>query len=369
MYKRADGRYQKQIVIGHTEEGKPIRKYIYADTKSELEKKYREFMNLYEKGIAVSEEELTMQQLSELWFRADKEGQVSQQSLVRMKRLTAQAMKIIGQVPVSKLTAYHLEEMRDVFKNSPSTFNHALKYITSMLKFAVQRDIVYKNVALAVKPIKFEKRKKRALTPYEIQMIDSTPLNISDRAMIDILRYTGIRRGEMLALTTDDILWERNSILIHATFVEELGKPQEHTKTEAGMREISMPKKLQKTLKEYTNTIEEGLLFFNRDGNYMREPTFIRRWNNIRTAIFGEDAPNDFTPHIFRHNYASDLYKAGVDLKTAQYLLGHTDIKTTMDTYTHFSSVDVNIDKLERYYENNFSQDLVKNNIYVLNRQ
>ncbi|WP_442913697.1 tyrosine-type recombinase/integrase [Lacrimispora sp.] len=39
---------------------------------------------------------------------------------------------------------------------------------------------------------------------------------------------------------------------------------------------------------------------------------------------------NDITPHIFRHTYASDLYKAGVDIKQAQYLLGHSDIRITL---------------------------------------
>ena len=59
---------------------------------------------------------------------------------------------------------------------------------------------------------------------------------------------------------------------------------------------------------------------------------------------------DDITPHTFRHTYASDLYKAGVDIKQAQYLLGHDDIKTTLDTYTHFGFADVKVDKLEAYY-------------------
>jgi site-specific recombinase XerD len=44
------------------------------------------------------------------------------------------------------------------------------------------------------------------------------------------------------------------------------------------------------------------------------------------------------------------LYKAGVDIKQAQYLLGHDDIKTTLDTYTHFGYADVQVEKLEDYY-------------------
>lgn len=58
---------------------------------------------------------------------------------------------------------------------------------------------------------------------------------------------------------------------------------------------------------------------------------------------------DDITPHTFRHTYASNLYKAGVDIKQAQYLLGHDDIKTTLDTYTHFVFADVQADKPEAY--------------------
>lgn len=44
----------------------------------------------------------------------------------------------------------------------------------------------------------------------------------------------------------------------------------------------------------------------------------------------------EVTPYYLRHTYATDLFEMGVDLKTAQYLLGHADIKTTANIYTHF---------------------------------
>jgi len=67
--------------------------------------------------------------------------------------------------------------------------------------------------------------------------------------------------------------------------------------------------------------------------------------NNIQPVA------GDITPHMFRHTYASDLYKAGVDIKQAQYLPGHTDITTALDTYTHFGFFDVKFHKTEDYYD------------------
>ncbi|WP_330694023.1 tyrosine-type recombinase/integrase [Lacrimispora sp.] len=82
--------------------------------------------------------------------------------------------------------------------------------------------------------------------------------------------------------------------------------------------------------------------------------SFNGHWNQILQklkAVSKTPLPNDITAHIFRHTYASDLYNAGVDIKQAQYLLCHNDIKTTLDTYTHFGYADVKMDKLESYYD------------------
>ena len=54
--------------------------------------------------------------------------------------------------------------------------------------------------------------------------------------------------------------------------------------------------------------------------------------NKIEQHAFDESV----TPYYLRHTYATDLFEMGIDLKTAQYLLGHADIETTANIYTHF---------------------------------
>ena len=104
----------------------------------------------------------------------------------------------------------------------------------------------------------------------------------------------------------------------------------------------------------------------------MSKSSFRRFWDGImdklNTAAGGRNyisrnkgenkviaISQDITPHTFRHTYATMLYYAGVDIKTAQYLLGHSSIKVTMDIYTHIdkSQVKNTVSKLELFLNEN----------------
>ena len=71
----------------------------------------------------------------------------------------------------------------------------------------------------------------------------------------------------------------------------------------------------------------------------MTVSSFRKFWKGI---IKTTELPNDVTPHILRHTYATKLYYAGVDLKTAQYLLGHSNIQITLEIYTHLDKLKTN---------------------------
>ena len=62
---------------------------------------------------------------------------------------------------------------------------------------------------------------------------------------------------------------------------------------------------------------------------------------------------SDITPHLFRHTYATSLHAAGVSLKNAQYLLGHSDASTTLNIYTHLEekSQKNDVEKIENFFK------------------
>lgn len=83
-------------------------------------------------------------------------------------------------------------------------------------------------------------------------------------------------------------------------------------------------------------------------------------------------APCEVRPHQLRHSYCSNLYRAGIDLKTAQYLMGHATIQMTANVYTHMEKDDASASliQLERYLdgEAGTSGDFLKSSQKLVNR-
>ena len=132
--------------------------------------------------------------------------------------------------------------------------------------------------------------------------------------------YTGMRKGELLALTSNDI--SKDFITVSKSLYHDANKPKVKTpKTESGVRRIPILDKLRPYLKA------KGIVF-SADGGYMTEMQFQKAWGEY-VAATGISC----TPHQLRHCFATMLYEANVPMKDAQFLLGHAQLSTTMDIY------------------------------------
>ena len=92
--------------------------------------------------------------------------------------------------------------------------------------------------------------------------------------------------------------------------------------------------KVEKTIDGYS-----GFLFYDDNGMPLVAMHWQHRFNHAvqrYNDIYREQMPN-ITPHICRHTYCSNMAKAGMNPKTLQYLMGHSDIGVTLNTYTHLT--------------------------------
>lgn len=160
-----------------------------------------------------------------------------------------------------------------------------------------------------------------------------------------LLAYSGMRRGEALALTWNDLDFTANELRINKAL--SLGKDNQlyvkSTKT-GDARTISMDPKTMDVLKEWKkqqkqeylvlgfNTMQPKQLVFSNEQNKHMQLTKNRKWI---VHIQNKYKLGKITTHGLRHTHCSLLFEAGASLKEVQDRLGHSDVKTTMNIYAH----------------------------------
>lgn len=173
--------------------------------------------------------------------------------------------------------------------------------------------------------------------------------------VIYILFHTGMRISEFCGLTISDIDLANNIVNIDHQLqrTSDMKYILDTTKTDAGTRKLPITQdvadcfrailedrkkpRYEKMIKGHT-----GFLFLDENGNpevamhwQHRLNHMVKRYNDI----YRVQMPN-ITPHVCRHTYCSNMAKSGMNPKTLQYLMGHSDISVTMNTYTHWGLED-----------------------------
>lgn len=336
--KRADGRYCTTVVIGYTKEGNPKRKNIYAKTIKELEKKKREFMNLYEKGVTVDAQNITLGEFAVNWLKNKKE-ELADSTFINYNIILNHINRSdMAKMRIVSIKPFTINRFLDDFRiNGRSSTAYRLReMLKTIFNAAIAQEIIYKNPCDSIK-VRYEAKEKRTLTEIEKRKIEkSNNLCLKDIALLYALRYTGARRGEILALTKDDIDYVNKTVTICKQVSENNGHPKidERTKTKAGTRTIPLFDPLAFVLKQYSDSIDVPYFFYNKNNKPMSNQSFTNCINRLKREIGLGD---DVTAHTFRHNFISECYEAGIDIARLQKWVGHDDITTTLGIYTHLS--------------------------------
>lgn len=230
---------------------------------------------------------------------------------------------------------------------STSTIRDYHGVISSILSQAYKEMIVSFNAAERATLPKMQKvRESKTLQPEEIQdvikALDREP--ISFKTMIMFLMCTGCRRGEAIALTWDKIDWNKREVLLDRStgYTPTDGIITGTTKT-GKARIVALPPALMEQLRTYRQwQMKERTALYDA-----WEPTNLvfTRWNgkilnpntvNLELKEFCKrhDLPH-INPHLFRHSAASILISNGVDVLSVSQMLGHSNISTTLNTYSH----------------------------------
>ena len=169
-----------------------------------------------------------------------------------------------------------------------------------------------------------------------LQLTKGTPLYV-----VSLLGFgLGLRRGELTALTWDDVDLENNIIHIRQNMVVVNGKPElKSPKSESSIRDINISGAMQYELAMLKRKqSEDGILFTKnnyvvkrRDGLPYNPNSITQAWNRFTKR----NNMKHIRLHDMRHTNATTMIEEGVSIKTVQERLGHSDISTTMNTYAH----------------------------------
>ena len=330
MKPRADGRWQKKITLPN---GKPKLFYSSAPTEQKAIKDINK--QILEFSLKEHQEKHNFKTLAERMIET-KEKTVGGKTLegynLALKHLQCFWDKDIEDISPSDIQSV-LNRMA-LQRYSQSSIQKVKITFGLVLDFAIMDGLKISNFMRSVKVPKSASKKKISAVDDSTISIITENKDICHGMWAYILLYTGMRRGELAALQKKDIDFKNSYINVWraAEYVNNQASLKETTKSMAGVRKIPILNILYAPLYEFTKDMKSDDFIFG--GTTPLSKTMLRK----RWLSYCKEINQDITQHQLRHSYAKILYRAGVDAKTAQGLLGHSDILTTMNIYTDFSN-------------------------------
>jgi integrase len=216
---------------------------------------------------------------------------------------------------------------------SASTVHRAKMLFVSLFDTAIENELCRKNPFRAkhAQPPKASAGSHRALEPEEMALIRSTPHRMQLPAMV--MMCAGLRRGEVLALTRDDLDFAAGVIHVRRAVRFDGNRPViVDPKTEAGARDVPILSILRPML-----DCAPEIICPSAAGQTMTDTAFRRAWDSYLLALSrAAGHPVSIRPHDLRHTYcARFLRDAGVDMKQAMIWMGHADEKMILRIYDH----------------------------------
>ena len=349
--KRKDGRIERKITIDG------VQYHIYGKTLAEIRDKEQQKREEIKQGFSARNNP-TMQTYLDNWLERSRDS-IKEATYIRYisQIKTICKVKIIdrpfGNIRVQNVNIDDLRALQGALSvNRVSTYvNGMMSLIKRVLQDATNERMIDYNPATLLKSIKRTEEKARdtyhrALTKDETKRFFDCELT-KNSIYYNIYRLainTGMRIGEIGALKASDI-YDNNIHVVRSLTMKNSGSREigDDTKTNAGKRTIPIndrirgiiedQKKINATLDRITeiNDPLSGVLFKSPNRTIINE----QQVNSEITDICKQTGIERFTMHAFRDTFATRAIESGIDPKTLQEILGHSDISMTLNLYAH----------------------------------
>lgn len=360
------GKYRLYVELGYDAEGVRIRKTktVQATGPRQAAKLLKDFENEVIDSLHLEDENPTFKDFVERWKSNYSETELSASTREKYEQVLKFMLPYFKSRRMKDITTFHVVQY---FTKEKKAGNGSLekKYnlLQSLFKFAVQWNIINEktNPMDGVDRPKSKKQRVDFYNKEEIALLFELigELLFHQKLIIKLAVTAGLRRGEILGLA-DDVLDNTNNrlhIKRSLQYTKEEGLKLKGTKTE-DERTVTIPKSLMKELHSFyvrklnsrlqmannwmgfrdEDNKKVMLLFSDEYGIPFRPDSVTQFWN--RFMIRHSDEIKRIRFHDLRHSSASLILSEGVNMKVVQARLGHKNIKTTLNTYSHVTEKD-----------------------------
>lgn len=362
---RPDSRIQVTYTEGKRPDGSPNRISFYGRTRAEAVAKRDEYRR--QRGVGINPTNILLSEWIET-YKGVYRKKVNPAYIVNDDVPYNRLSQALGHMKVRDVRESHLQqELNRLEGMSYSTVNTYAQVMKRVFNRARKNKIIADNPAEDLTLPWYTEGSHRALERWEVDCILSNwPLHRSGLwAMLMLL--CGLRRGELMALEWDAVDMEARTLEVRQVAVirSNQAKIENRAKSHAGIRTLPICQPLWDALNQVPEAARKGPVCLSANHEPLSATAFKRGWDGfclaMQRVLNGEDIDQrgrrktlekrieeakeegrEYTlfsieAHDLRHTFATALYDAGIPVKAAQYYLGHVDIRTTMDLYTHLS--------------------------------
>jgi integrase len=354
---RSPGRWA--IVLDIIKDGARKRKWhSFRGTKREAQDECARLISAMKEGAYVEANKLTVgQHLLDRLAQWESSNKISPKTAERYRELiNNQVIPHLGDKRLQKLKAVDVERWHNTLLAtgrkdgsggiSARTIGHAHRILSKALKEAARFDLIVKNVASTEKPPKVERDEVQIIEEHRLKELLDKLRGRSIYPKVILALFTGLRRGELLALRWRHVNLDRKILEVREALEQtSAGVRIKPPKSKAGRRDISLPDIAVGVLRDHRRSQlelrvrlglgklsdDDDLIFATLDGSLPSPKLLSEQWWKAAQSI----GMGDVTFHALRHTHASQLIDAGVDVVTIAKRLGHSSPNITLGTYAH----------------------------------
>lgn len=342
--KRKDGRYQTYVEIGRDEAGKRIREAVYGRTLQELEDNIASIrLKLKSKTYISKRNQITFGKYAAS-FLETKELMVELRTTEMYESIVRKYSNSIENMKLSEITRMDLQEIINVNYSKKRTCQKIKVVFNAIFKQAVIDGLIINNPCAGLQTPYYKAPEKRPLTDDEKTLLEKTVFSSREQLFIVTVMNYGLRKEEALALRYDSFDWKTLEMVINHACVFNHSQPEQHDTKNHETRTLKLFPDDADLIKGFISNLdfsENPYLFRNKNGKWISAIGYRRMWEsitkkmNMKAEELNLPKPDGLTCHIFRHNFSTDCYYAGIPLLETRKLTGHKSLTVLTQIYTH----------------------------------